>query len=445
MWLAARHLLGCALLGVALAALLVPVGASANPALGPVTSVLAFAGYRDGASAIYKIGTDGSGERRLTAASDAAFVAQPAYSPDGTRIAYVCGNFELCVMNADGSGQGRLTTNRWPAAWVYVDHPSWSPDGKRIAFASNAGGTFHVYVIGADGSALRQLAGTGMNDDDPAWSPDGSKIAFDAYRSWSSSTSNVYVMNADGTQPQRLTSRSDEASNPEWSPDGTKIVGETYDDVSENTHLFEMNADGSDKILLTGGDCNEFDPVWSPYGPTLAFERSCAGKLGIAVGDFSRLDRLTGPSNGFDRFPSWQPPVRSGASATPIGLPSSPAADARLVGAYYIGDAELSLDDTLNTASVAVERKYLRDDAEAIAALTAIQPQTARGKLLRKDALLAFRLDAKSSRAFISAAYWRGRRDYRAAKGYERAANRLADRENQAFDAADSVARLPYG
>ncbi len=176
-------------------------GSHSPRALSPFT--LAYTSYRGGLSAIYTMKADGTGKQQLTTAQP-AFQGQPAYSPDGGRIAYVCGNFELCVMNADGSGQGRLTTGRWPETWEYVDHPTWSPDGREIAFASNAEGKFHVYVINADGTGLHRLPGTSRNDDDPAWSPDGTTIAFDRYRSWSGGSSAIYLMNPDGTQPRRL-------------------------------------------------------------------------------------------------------------------------------------------------------------------------------------------------------------------------------------------------
>src|SRR5512132_2969537 len=121
----------------ALGAVAMSLSSSANGAPGaqPQTpAALVFASYRNGLSAIDTINANGSGKRQLTALQH-SFAGEPAYSPNGNRIAYVCGNFELCVMNADGTGQGRLTTSRWPQRWEYVDHPTWSPDGTRIAFA----------------------------------------------------------------------------------------------------------------------------------------------------------------------------------------------------------------------------------------------------------------------------------------------------------------------
>jgi dipeptidyl aminopeptidase/acylaminoacyl peptidase len=79
---------------------------------------------------------------------------------------------EIYVINADGSGQWRLTRNR-----AKDIAPVGSPDGRRIAFASDRGGNFELYVMNADGSAQRRLTRRPANAF-PAWSPDGRKIAF---------------------------------------------------------------------------------------------------------------------------------------------------------------------------------------------------------------------------------------------------------------------------
>ncbi len=206
---------------VTLAAVVAALAAAA-PASPTGSGVIAFASYRGGVPAIYAVHADGGGEQQLTATPNAAFDAEPAYSPDGTRIAYVCGNFELCVMNADGSGQMRLTTSGWPARWEYADHPSWSPDSTKIAFASNRDGNFAIYVVNADGSGLHRVSGSPGNDEDPAWSPDGTKIAFD---SDAIPSFHVYVMNADGSGRRRLTTDNLVSGLPSWSPDGRVAAG----------------------------------------------------------------------------------------------------------------------------------------------------------------------------------------------------------------------------
>jgi TolB protein len=106
---------------------------------------------------IYMIDADGAGKpRRLT--DNAEEERAPSWSPDGKRIVFSCRrggpDFEICIMNADGSGQVQLTDNAVPELT-----PSWSPDGKQIVFHRRVGGPgqFQLFVINADGTGEKQL------------------------------------------------------------------------------------------------------------------------------------------------------------------------------------------------------------------------------------------------------------------------------------------------
>ena len=99
---------------------------------------------------------------------------QPARSG---RIAFTRGHFQIYVMNADGSGQTRPTSNA-----AYDSRPAWSPDGTQIAFQSNRNGNHEIYVMNADGSGQIRLTTAAAADRWPAWSPDGAQIAFGSSR-----------------------------------------------------------------------------------------------------------------------------------------------------------------------------------------------------------------------------------------------------------------------
>lgn len=168
-------------------------GGPDNPSWSPDGQRIAFdGGYQS--RHIYSVRVDGSDRRMLVA--DAV---QPAYSPDGMKLAYVgyraygAGNEGVFVANADGSDPYRVSSrvvefNGWG--------PAWSPDGKRLAFASWA--SPEVVVARADGSGERVIADLGSRwvGSAPLWSPDGKLVAFvqrAPYR-----PSSIVVARADG-------------------------------------------------------------------------------------------------------------------------------------------------------------------------------------------------------------------------------------------------------
>ena len=257
----------------------------------PATDKIAFWSNRDGNDEIYVMNADGSGQTRLT--NNPASDVRPAWSPDGTKIAfesYRDGNEEIYVMNADGSGQTRLTNNPGPD-WT----PAWSPDGTKIAFTSSRDSDLEIYVMNADGSGQTRLSNGGGTD--PAWSPDGTNIAFDSVRD---SNGEIYVMNADGSGPTRLTNNPARDVSPSWSPDGTKIAFQS--DRDGNDEIYVMNADGSGQTRLTNNPGPDWTPAWSPDGTKIAFD-----SLSISVmnADGSGLTRL--PSDYLDSNPAWSP------------------------------------------------------------------------------------------------------------------------------------------
>ena len=121
------------------------------------------------------------------------------------------------MINADGTNLQNLTNH--PA---YDWGPAWSPDGTKIAFASDRDGNVEIYVMNADGTNPRNLTNHPADDGEllwsrPAWSPDGMKIAFTSMRD---GNAEIYVMAADGTNPRNLTHHPAQDDMPAWSPLG---------------------------------------------------------------------------------------------------------------------------------------------------------------------------------------------------------------------------------
>jgi TolB protein len=119
------------------------------------------------------------------------------------------GNYEIYVMDVDGSNPTNLTNN--PAEDV---SPAWSPDGSKIAFLSDRDANYEIYVMDANGSNPTMLTNN-LSGIFPAWSPDGSKIAFLSDRG---GNGEIYVMDTDGSNPTNLTNNPAADSFPAWSP-----------------------------------------------------------------------------------------------------------------------------------------------------------------------------------------------------------------------------------
>jgi Tol biopolymer transport system component len=261
---------------------------------------IAFTSERDGGNwEIYVMNSDGSNPIRLT--DNPAFDSHPTWSPDGTKIAFEStrdrGYYDIYVMNSDGSNPIRLTDSPTTDAW-----PTWSPDGTKIAFGSHRDGKTDIYVMNSDGSNPIRLTDNPATDELPTWSPDGTKIAFG---SWLEGNSDIYVMNSDGSNPIRLTDNPAFDSHPTWSPDGTKIAFTSERDGG-NSDIYVMNSDGSNPIRLTDNPATDEFPTWSPDGTKIAFGSWLEGNLEIYVmnSDGSNPIRLTDNPSA-DLYPDW--------------------------------------------------------------------------------------------------------------------------------------------
>lgn len=220
-----------------------------SPAFSPDGTKLLYVAERGGNAEIYLANADGSRRARLTHSPGADY--NPAWSPDGGSIAFASnrgGVFKIYVMAADGRGTRLLAPRGSSGGSSFT--PAWSPDGKRIAFSSSAAtpNNVEIYVVRTDGTQLRRLTFTKgdvdtLGDDSfPAWSPDGKRIAFSSNRT---GDGEVWIMNANGTGQRRiagLSLRDDWA--PSFSPDGSQIAFNSLDAVGA-TRLYVVRPDGS--------------------------------------------------------------------------------------------------------------------------------------------------------------------------------------------------------
>jgi len=201
---------------------------SSWPAWSPDGKWLAVSGEQTLSSApeIYVVSADGKTLRALTTggsnsdASNSDARSTPAWAPDGTRIAFICGGYDICVVGVDGTNLKHLGVASGPT------RIGWSRDGTRIAFYGTDGSyDYNIMTVGDDGSDPRVLkAGVlyiGSYDilARPVWSPDGRTLAFD-------SDQGAAVMGSDGNGFRVLAAGK---QHPSWSPDGSRLVVTTSD------------------------------------------------------------------------------------------------------------------------------------------------------------------------------------------------------------------------
>jgi WD40 repeat protein len=230
----------------------------------------------------------------------------PAWSPDGSRLAFLsnrAGNWEVFVMNADGSGVTQLTDTQ-----RHEDAPAWSPDGRFIVFSSERDGNAEIYRMAVDGTDVARLTNAPLTlDIQPVYSPDGARLAYVAIQN---GAGRLFVMNGDGSNPQPLSEGEGESRSPAWSPDGQRLV---FASDRANAGVFELYeltlATGAVRALTNSGTQNG-SPHYSPDGRHILFDSNRDGncdvyRLNLETLGVTALTRSERPL--FNGDPSWRP------------------------------------------------------------------------------------------------------------------------------------------
>jgi len=219
------------------------------------------------------------GSRATVIAASSALPAAPAFSRDGTKIAYkstisdqvdpVYGaHVDILVANADGSSPKVVVHD------TYAGNPLWSPDGRWLTYSTGGAGGARAYVVAADGSSAPVDLGDfgGAEPWTPNFAPDGSKLAVAV------GDGTLWIVNRDGSNARLISHRSFSFGGTtegfiDWSPDGTKLLFGGM--LNDHYNLYMIGLDGASERMISA---NANDGVWSPDGSMFAYMRAGTGQ-----------------------------------------------------------------------------------------------------------------------------------------------------------------------
>jgi TolB protein len=271
---------------------------------------IAFGDFNTGQ--LYSVNADGSGLRQLTHLPDGIVAADPDWSPDGQRIAFIGninGHDRLYSIAADGSDRRLLFRE---AARFGDEAPKYTPDGQSIVFVRCAGEECGLMSVHLDGTGLTSLTPLqeGQLDFWPTVSPDGTQVAFTRFFA-GGIMEQVYVMHIDGSRLHPITAPALLANQPSWSPDGRRIA---FSSNRLGGHIFDMSPRGTGvrRLTSTPYPLRDYGPAFSPTGRRIAFlsnrnyPDACCRDVFVMSADGSHQVKvptgLTAPSD-----PDWGP------------------------------------------------------------------------------------------------------------------------------------------
>ncbi len=253
---------------------------------------------------IFLINSDGSGLARLTD-DPAASTIQPVWSPDRSRIAFVSdatGRNQLYLFSLNDYAIEPLTEHPAGAVW-----PTWSPDGNELAYIVDDETRNQIVVIDIASREPvfdRMLTVGALSHLN--WSPDGNRFVFAARSTVRSLTLDIFSIDVAGAQLINLSNHPADDRYPSWSPDGSRVL--FHSDRNGNQDIFVMQANGALQTPLTSHAADDFQPAWASDGNRVVFVSERDGNPNLYVMSDSGAE-MTALSTvaAHDAQPHWQP------------------------------------------------------------------------------------------------------------------------------------------